>query len=106
MAVQVRNVNQFWKSADACAAVTRTHRKFRDCAAFLVVGMMDAQPFLFIFSFCFLNFLFATVAVASKLASAGYQQHLDDLLLRLDFNNFYQSAPSSTQRKPTITKKA
>ena len=30
-----------------------------------------------------------TAAVAGKLADSGYQPHLVDLLLRIDYNGFY-----------------
>ena len=32
------------------------------------------------------------VAVIEKLAARGYQPHLDDLLLRLNFSNYYKSS--------------
>ena len=61
---QLRSGAEFWHKPAVLTSLAATHRKFRECTVFLA-------------------------AVAGKLASTGYQPHLDDFLLRLDFNGFY-----------------
>lgn len=61
-----------------------THRKFRETAGLLMKGK---APYPLRCRQCVCLSLLTTVI--SKLVQRGYQPHLEDFLLRLNFNNFY-----------------
>lgn len=70
---QVASCPGKWRDPLMFARLTQTHAKFRECAAFLF-------------------------AVTTKLVERGYQPHLEELLLRMDFNGYLTQCAEKASR--------
>jgi hypothetical protein len=85
--MQLRAGSGFWHRDAVFQSILQTHHKFRECSFFLVIGLWSSCCAVVAWLFCTMPI----GAVATKLAANGYQPHLEDFLLRLDFNSFYQT---------------
>ena len=65
-------------------SLTHTHRTFRENTNLLVKGWRDVSQLIFN------SHILYSSPVVQKLVERGYQPHLSEFLLRLNFNKFYK----------------
>ena len=104
---QLQLINDLWFENEktkeiehkSFSMLAETHKKFKNVTVFIFKSINS--DFNNINHFFFTLFVFI---VLQKNASAGYEMHLKNLELTLNFNNFYSRQSESNEKSPKKNK--